>query len=325
MVALVGSIDAKDTTKSIVEKPFVKQEAAIGVDKLLIVEEPKEVSAVAEDASRLLVDETKAMVHGSERSQLFCKSDIERRGIDSRIRMLDDLISDELTYQRAMRLKVPIDDTIVQDHLSRTLRNFGLKPGDEEMVFAQEGYDKKEGFEQFRIMYGVNMMLDHDIKSNLIVPDEAIINAYNKNPIKHKPACLLETAFVGIGVDQTIDQLQKKVNQFVQTNKGLKVNWSEPYWLKKHEMSKELDFILKMEPNQVRSQKLVNGFQLYRLRKKRPAHTVTFDELVQYKDKKERYQRVYFEITEMLRKDLFEKKVLAYRKSLFKDATVIYF
>jgi len=314
-LSLVGSIVAKNTDDTETLKSVTKSS-----------EKTNEFAKEAqEDTMRLLVDETKAMVHGSERSQLFCKSDIERRGIDSRVRNLDDLIADELTYQQAMRLKVPIEDSIVQEQLNRTLRGFGLKPGDEQVIFAQEGYDKKEGFEQFRVMYGVNIMLDHQVKTNLIVPDEAIIAAYNENPITHKPAYFLDTAFIPLSADQAIDELQNKVNAFIKTGKGLAVSWSEPYWLKERDMSKELDFILEMKPNQIRSQKVASGIQLYRLRKKRSAHTVTFDELVQHKDTKERYQRVYFDITEGLRKDLFEKKVLAYRKSLLSEATVIYF
>ena len=308
IVLLVLNIGAKDT-----EPPQVKSEQS------------QEIAVGQKDTPRLLIDETKAMVHGTERSQLFCKSDLERRGIDSRLRTLDDLIADELTYQQALRLKVPIDDAVVKDHLNRTLRGFGLKPGDEEVVFAQEGYSFEEGFEQFRVMYGVNIMVDHHIKSGLLIPDEAIIAKYAENPIMLQPAYLLETAFIPVRVSDSIGEIQKKVDQFISTSKGLEVTWSDPYWLKETEIGEGLDFIPRMKTVQIKSQKLVNGFQLYRLRKKRLQHTVSFDELVQLKEKKERYQKVYHDITEILRKELFEKKMIAYKKSLLNEATIIYF
>ncbi len=271
IVLLVLNIGAKDT-----EPPQVKSEQS------------QEIAVGQKDTPRLLIDETKAMVHGTERSQLFCKSDLERRGIDSRLRTIDDLSADALTYQQALRLKVPIDDAVVKDHLNRTLRGFGLKPGDEEVVFAQEGYSFEEGFEQFRVMYGVNIMVDHHIKSGLLIPDEAIIAKYAENPIMLQPAYLLETAFIPVRVSDSIGEIQKKVDQFISTSKGLEVTWSDPYWLKETEIGEGLDFIPRMKTVQIKSQKLVNGFQLYRLRKKRLQHTVSFDELVQLKEKKER-------------------------------------
>ncbi len=318
LIVLVFSVGAKEN-----ESSQVKGESK--TEKLVVNKQSSEVATGQKDTPRMLIDETKAMVHGTERSQLFCQSDLERRGIDSRVRTLEDLITDELTYQQAIRLKVPIEDAVVKDHLNRTLRGFGLKPGDEEVIFAQEGYSFEEGFEQFRVMYGVNIMVDHHIKSGLLVPDEAIMNKYAEKPIMQHPAYLLETAFIPVGISESVQEIQKKVDQFISTSKELEVTWSDPYWLKETEIGEGLDFIPQMKLDQIKSQKVVNGFQLYRLRKKRLQHTVSFDELVQLKEKKERYQKVYHDITEILRKELFETKMIAYKKSLLNEATVIYF
>lgn len=263
--------------------------------------------------NRILIDEVIALVHGPERSQIFCRSDLERRGIDSRFRNLQDLVSDELVFQDALRFKVPIDDTVVKEHLNRTIRSFGLKPGEEETIFSQEGYSYQEGFDQFRTMYGVNMMVDHRIRSGLLVPEEDVIAFYNANPIVKEPAFQLETAFLPIEREKgkKAKGLQKDIERFIRTGKGVDVVWSDPSWLKESDIAEELDFITSMNPGDVQKVKMNNGFQLWRLNKKKPRREVPL---------KKRYRT----IVNSLQKPLFEKRLSLYKRSLLDEATVIY-
>lgn len=265
-------------------------------------------------SQRVLEDEIIALAHGSERSHIFCKSDTERRGIDSRTRKLDDLIFDELVYQDALRLKLPIDDSVVKDHLRRTVQMFGGKPGDESAIFAQEGYTYKEGFEQFRIMYAVNAMIDHRVRSGLLVTEEDVLKYYNENPEIKESKYLLQTAHIAIDKDKGIKKkgVEKDIDRYIKTGKGLEVAWSDPYWLKKSEIAQGLSFIMDMEPNTVVKSEHGNGFQLYKLNDKKAERTVPL---------KKRYKK----IVEQLQRPKYEERLNNYKKSLIDQATVVYF
>ncbi|MEX0939917.1 MAG: hypothetical protein WDZ41_00990 [Candidatus Babeliales bacterium] len=261
----------------------------------------------------ILLDEIIAVAHGPERSQIFCKSDQERRGIDSRQRTLGDLIGDELIYQDALKFKLPIDDTIVKDHLRRTLQAFGLKPGDEQSIFAQEGYSYDEGFNQFRIMYGVNTMIDQRVRSALLVPEDDVIAYYNENPVIKEPVYFLQTAFLSLEREKgkKMKGLEKDIERFIKTGKGVDVMWSDPYWLKESEIAEGLDFITQMQENTIEKQRVAGGYQLYQLKQKKPQRAVPL---------KKRYKQ----IVETLRKPKFVKNLEKYKKSLFDAATIIY-
>jgi hypothetical protein len=278
-----------------------------------IIKSKEIVSKALPGENRILIDEVIALVHGPERSQIFCRSDLERRGIDSRFRNLQDLVSDELIFQDALRFKVPIDDTVVKEHLNRTIRSFGLKPGEEETVFAQEGYSYQEGFDQFRTMYGVNIMIDHRIRSGLLVPEEEVIAFYTANPMIKEPTFHLQTAFLPLDKKNGMKEkgLQKDIERFIKTGKGLDIVWSDPSWLKESDIAKELDFITAMNPGDVEKIKMNNGFQLWRLNSKKPRREVPL---------KKRYRS----IVNSLQKPLFEKRLSSYKKSLLDEATVIY-
>ena len=56
-----------------------------------------------------MVNKVAAIVHGPKRTHIFTELDYKRRGIDGRTRSLTDLITDELIYQDALRVKMPIE------------------------------------------------------------------------------------------------------------------------------------------------------------------------------------------------------------------------
>src|SRR5690606_36260614 len=114
---------------------------------------------------KIKIDCIKALVHGPERTVPICMSDERRHGIDGLSVTFNELCTKELVYQDALKNKFPIDDAVVKDNLRKTISLFGLKPGDEEHIFAQEGYSYDEGFEQFRIFYANDAMINYRVGS----------------------------------------------------------------------------------------------------------------------------------------------------------------
>ncbi|MGE0206621.1 MAG: hypothetical protein AB7R69_02115 [Candidatus Babeliales bacterium] len=263
----------------------------------------------ADTASRKLVDKVEAIVHGPERSQIFCKSDQARRGIDGRTRTLEDSITEELFYQEAIRYKIPIDDNVVKQHLEKTLQGFGLKSGDEYNIFAQEGYTYQEGFERFRLMYANNVMVDYKVRQGMLIPEDEVISYYNKHPIEKQPKYQLQMSYVSDRGNKK--ETNKKLEEFVQTGKGFDIQWSDPYWLLEQDIAEGLEFITAMEPGAIKKQKVSDGFQLFQLKAKKSRRFVSLKK--RYRDIMVRLQKPKFEET-------FEK----YRKSLFDAATIVH-
>lgn len=262
---------------------------------------------------RVLVNKIDAVVHGPQTTQLFCTLEHKRRGIDGRARQLPDLIADHLIYEDAVQMKVPIDKAVVQRHLDQILKMNGLKRGDEEKIYAQEGYTSEEGFEQFCILYAVNAMIEHKVMQNLFVSEEEVLAYYKAHPVIKKAKYLIQTAFVSYADDtpQSQNETQKKIDTYIKTGKNLDIIWSDAHWIREAEMAADMDPVKRMDIGSIIQQKQKNGIQLYRLVNKKAAHEVPL---------KKRYKK----IVEILREPKFQQAFTNYKNSLFDRATIIY-
>jgi hypothetical protein len=298
-------IHAKSSTKSF--KNSIKKETKEGETKTVSNSIPENKQR------RKLQDKMVALVHGPVRSQIFCQSDQQRRGIDGRQRSLQDNIAEELGYQKVKEMNAPMDDTMVKEHLTRTVQSFGLKPGDETTIFAQEGYSYTEGFDKFRLMYANNMLTEYFIKQKIMVCEDEVIAYYNANPIEKEPKYKLKMAFVSVDREkgQKSRGIEKDIERYIQNGSGIDVAWSEPSWLLESDLAENLDFIPKMEKGEIKRQKVVGGFQLYQLENKKPKRLVSL---------KKRYR----DIVETLRKPKFETTYQKHQKSLFDNATIVH-
>ncbi|MGB8467527.1 MAG: hypothetical protein WCE21_00840 [Candidatus Babeliales bacterium] len=269
------------------------------------------IHPVCVQAERLLVNRVAAVVHGPERSRIFTQLEYKRRGIDGRMRKLDDLISEELIFQDALRVKMPIDDTVVKAHLRRVLQGFGLKPGDEETIFAQEGYTYAEGFEQFRLMYAVNAMTEHQIMQNLLITEDEVVAYYNAHPIVKEPAFLLETASMPFIDTTEREELKRQVTAYVEGGDRLSVEWSAGYWVKKSELVADLATLPSLDIGDILTVDGPRTLYLYRLLNKKAERCVPL-------------AKRYKKIAEILRKPKFEQLLSEYRTKLLDGATIVY-
>jgi hypothetical protein len=262
---------------------------------------------------RILVNEVAAVVHGPERSAVFSTLSYKRHGIDGRQRSLTDLIVDELIYQDALRIKMPVDDAVVKAHLRKVLQSFGLKPGDEESIFAQEGYSYDEGFEEFRTMYAVNAMIEHQVVQNIFVSDEEVVAYYNAHPIVKEPAVLLQTAAIPFKTASEEDKAKamERAQRFIKTGVDTQLAWSSGHWVKKSELAPQLHVFLTKEVGFVLPVESSQELFLYRLLNKKEERVVPL-------------AKRYKKITEILRRPKYEEMVADYKKRLINNATVIY-
>ena len=156
-------------------------------------------------------------------------------------------------------------------------------------------------------------LTEHHIMQNLFISEEEVTAYYNAHPIKKEPAFLVQTASVSLaGKDeQEQKQLRAQINGFVRDGAGLSVDWSPGYWVKKSELTAQLQSFEKKDIGAIISMESGKDVHLYRLLNKKPERLVPLEK---------RYKK----IVEILRKPKYEELLSDYRKRLLDGATVVY-
>lgn len=271
-----------------------------------------------EQKNIVLLDEVKVIVHGPEAKTIFCASDEGRHGIDGRPKNIQNCIIEELIFQDAKKMKIPLEPEIVEEHLRRTMISFGLKPGDEDKIFAQEGFTPLEGRKEFEKIFAVQSMLDFKVKSDLVITEEQVIKYWEENPIVIEERFCIQTAFVSAaqknkeGIKEGSQELEKRIDDLIKTGKSkLSITWSDAFWIKKSELAQDLEMITTMQKGEVIKIAQNQGYQLYKLVDYEPEKLVPLHER-------------YREIVETLKRPMFEQKMKNYHQELLKGATIIY-
>ncbi len=274
------------------------------------------------DSERFLIDEIVCTVYGPERTQIFCASDRERAEMGggnqqsgSNFDKTMGQVVNELIYQDALRYKVPIDDSVIHTYIDSVRRQQGWSLEDITAVFKASGYYSfQDGFEQLRIMYAVNAMIDGKIKQSLVVTEAEVIAYYNEHPVFEEESYKIQVGLIPFNKKQSIKDQITAIKEYIKTAKGnIVITWNTPFWLKKSEMAEQLYSLMTMNPGDISEpQQVSEGFEVYKLLKKKPTTLIPL---------KKRYR----EIVELLRKPKFEKLYENYKKSLVDSASIVYF
>lgn len=269
-----------------------------------------------DDSHYVFLDEVSVVLHGPENTSILCVSDDGRPGIDGQPRKLSQCIHEDLMYQDALRMGIPMDQEIIEERLHATLRGFGLKPGDETEIFAREGYTYEEGMNRFRQMYGVNAVTELKIAANLIIPEADVVKYYEENPLVIEESFFLQTGLLKEG--DFADKISSKdfssyVDSAIKDGSIVSLaNWSNSFWLKKSEINESLaELMSSMEVGEVVKVEVPSGVQLYKLNDYQKNSVVPLAE--RYKD-----------IAETLRRPLFVERLEEYKRELLSEATIIY-
>lgn len=261
--------------------------------------------------TRVRVDRIDVIVHaGGGSSAIICNSDQTRRGIDGRQKSPSMLINDKLIEDDAVQSNLPMELPIIKDNLARTLRGYGMNPGDESVMFAQEGLSYDEGLDLFKNMYVSQIMIDQRVRNNLTITEDKVLKYYNEHPIIERACYYCQTAFIPFEKDKKNKGMEMDVDRFIQTGKGLNVLWSESSPIFEHELSENSRFIASMQPDEIKKQVNSYGIQLYKLCSKQPQRFVPLE-------------KRYKEISDKLLQEEFQQKLASYWNTLRSQATII--
>lgn len=301
------SISAKpQQTSKKKTKPVVIQS---GVVKKTSVEKKAEPAKLPDSA--YIVDRIEAVIFGSEVTDLVTLSDIQRIGFDGQYHNKDDVIASRLMFHDAMRYRITMDEAAVEEYMKKVAKNTGSSLNDIKAMFSEAGYTYEEGRRQFAMMFANNQMVDHKIRSRLIIPEQLVVEYYEANPIITQASYILERGFVPTA-PQDQEEIQKKVTSFIKTGKGLEVSWYQLPEISQEDIAEDKQFILSLKKDEISKPiQIRGGFELFRLKEKKPAHVVPLDDR-------------YREIVEILRRPKFEEMLADYKKELLDGASILY-
>lgn len=279
--ALEKSNDKKDLEKKIEKKELLDKESDL---ELLDQIEAEVVSFGPEGASNVIVT----------------KADIARRGsYDGGNYAIDDLVDEALADQYSSILKISLSN----EDVDRFLKKNNLSQKQLTTYLDNWGYPSLEDFyEDFKKTYRAHAALNFEIDSQSAVSEEEIKKYYNQNPIYLEATYEIEMAFV----PSSEDKMKQKVELEELAAKGKipsNISWELPLVVKESEIEKNNNFILTMPVGSIFVKEVYDGFDLFKLKRKKSKQKVSLEERRR-------------EILDILKKEKYEKVSKKVRKNL---------
>src|SRR5437667_2069146 len=134
-----------------------------------------------------LIDTIKAVVFADDGTEIIIQSELDLPSLTGQMQSLDDLIFDCRVYLNAKKRKISPDEEAVDAYLRQIQRDNNLTDAALRDIFTASGYTFEEGRQKLQMMQTVNIMLDHEIRSNLIVSRKAAQAYYNEHPAIVEP------------------------------------------------------------------------------------------------------------------------------------------
>jgi len=313
--AQAASRSAKTTKSSNSPKKKTSPEKKTAVAKTTAAPQEKKSEKKPESvvipAGAYPIDRIEAVVFGTEATDIVTLSDVMRIGFDGKFHTKEDVIAERLIFQDALHYRITMNEEAVDEYMAKVAKSMGGTLDDIRIMFAQAGYTYEEGRRQFAIMYANNQLIDHKIRSRLIVPEHVVLEYYEANPIVKPASYMLERAFIP-ATPATHDQVKQDIEQFVKTGKGMIVTWYQLPEISQDDLAQDKQYLTKLKEGEIGAPQEINGgFEIFHLRSKVAAHPVPLEQ--RYRD-----------IVEMLRRPKFDELLEEYKKELLSSASILY-
>ncbi len=272
---------------------------------------------VCEDAvvipqSAFLVDAIQAVVFGQEEPHVITYSDVARPSLSGEPRDLEGLIFERLVSGDAQKFKIMTDEEAVDKYLAIIQKQNNMTSDELKNVFTSAGYTYEEGREQLKLLQTVNTMLDFKIRTQVVVPRNAVEEYYKENPMVTEAKAKVQRGFIPYA-EKKLEQQKKALAYMAQTGKVMRgIQWGDPFDITEAEVAEDKAFLFALNKAEISQAKDVGiGFEVFRVVDTWPRKEATLEE--RYKD-----------IAETLRKPIFDELLAAYKKSLMDAASVLY-
>lgn len=271
------------------------------------------VSCLSYAALLIDLDSTLVVIFGREDKYVITQSDLRKLNLEGTPRTLEQLIYEKLMFDEAAAHHwVPEHERIVKQ-LEELAAHNHMSMDQFKQLLASVGYTWEEAIEQYTIIVAINQLISIRISSRLIVPEREVRAYWEANPEMEEASYYLERALVPYSMKMKRAEQKKQLEDYARTGKGVKgVLWSDPFWISTSDIAADKEFIIKLQENETSlPHETENGFELFRLKRKKPEHLRTLEER-------------YREIADKLRKPKYEELMKEYRKELLANAFILY-
>lgn len=265
-------------------------------------------------SKRVFVDGIQAVFRGSEGVDLVLASEVNRPRLDGSVASLQDSLTNLAFAQEARRYKIfPTPEEIEKQY--EMIANSNKKTVKElDAMVMQAGFTPAEARKEFAQINAVNSLINYKVTGNMVVPESEVVAYYEENPEYDPASYLIQTTVVPFSAVQSraeqLAQLQTLAN--AGDPKGI-LNWADELWINEEDIAADKKFLTELSVGEISlPREVFNGFQLFRLSKKKQQRLKTLDER-------------YGQIVTILRRPKYTELMNKFQKELMDNASVIIF
>ena len=254
------------------------------------------------NASRVIVDEIRAVVYHEDGARIVLTSDI-KPDLDGRPRSLRDAVLEELMLVEADHFHITVTDDDAEDYLAELQKMNHMGRAGMERVMEDMGYSYAEGREKLRRRQAVEQLVDFRVRSDkrFIVTREDVEKFEAEHPVFEQG--LYTLAQVVVPADAA---MQKKYSQ--QELDALA--WEDSFDLHENDVADDKKFLADAPLGSVVDREEVEGgVELTRLVARRARRRVTVDEL-------------YDQVVNKIRMERFDELMKDFQKNILAKSTV---
>ncbi len=262
----------------------------------------------------IFIDGIKAVVRGSEGTDLVMSSELQRLKLDGSPNTLEDTVTNLAMFNEAKKYHLlPTPEEIDKQWMMMAQSNHKTPKELDDMVIVA-GFTPQEARNEFAQMNAVNSLVSFKVTGNLIVPEADVVAYYNENPEIEFANFYVEYAFVPFSFTKTKEE-QLKQWQSIARKKDPQhlLKWQEPFWIRENELAIDKKFISQLAVGEISQPvQTFDGFEFFRLINKKEECLKPLDER-------------YGQIVNILRKPKFMELMDTFQKGVRDSVSVIYF
>lgn len=272
------------------------------------------IYSVVKPKPLIFIDGIKAVVRGSEGTNLIMSSELSRLKLDGTPNDLEEMITNYALFNEAKkyRLLPSVEDIDKQWNLMAQANRKTPKELDDMVVIA--GFTPQEARNEFAQMNAINSLVSFKVAGNLIVPDVDVTAYYDQNPEFEPAALYVSYAFQPFSFTRPKEEQLKYWQAIVHKKDPQQMlSWQDPFWIREDELAADKKFINQLSVGEISQPvQTMQGFEFFKLISKKEERLKSLDER-------------YGQIVGILRKPKFTQMMETFQKGVRDSVSVIYF
>ena len=262
----------------------------------------------------VFIDGIKAVVRGSEGTDLIMPSELQRLKLDGTSNNLEEMVTNYALFNEAKKYRLlPTTEEIDKQWMMMAQMNRKTPKELDDMVITA-GFLPQEARNEFAQMNAINSLVSFKVTGNLIVPEADVVAYYNENPEIEPANFCVEFAFVPFSFSRTKEEQLKQWQSLIRKKDPQHMlKWQEPFWIREDELAADKKFISQLAIGEISQPvQTFEGFEFFRLVNKKEERLKPLDER-------------YGQIVTILRKPKFLELMESFQKGVRDSVSVIYF